>query len=201
MSLALIFHLIFVFAYAGMLVIRIAYHRKAKRARRDTQLHEGVPNLLARAVIGIGYITFLMLYAFSPGWFAWSSFQLPAGLRWLGAGLSLGSVALLWWIQSALDVQFNTNLHTQAGHRLIQHGPYRWVRHPMYTNFILMGAGWLLLTANWLVGVPLMLAILLIVAVRVRREEALMIAVFGEAYRQYMQRSGRFLPRWRAKSS
>ena len=66
----------------------------------------------------------------------------------------------------------------------------------MYSDLILMGLGWLLLTANWLVGAPLIVAILLIVISRVPREEALIIEVFGDEYRQYMQRSGRFLPRW-----
>jgi protein-S-isoprenylcysteine O-methyltransferase Ste14 len=74
-------------------------------------------------------------------------------------------------------------------------GPYRWMRHPMYTALFLLGVGFLLLTSNWAVGVPLIIALPILVAVRVGNEEALMIEQFGDEYRAYMQQTGRFLPR------
>jgi protein-S-isoprenylcysteine O-methyltransferase Ste14 len=103
-------------------------------------------------------------------------------------------VLLLWWVQWALDVQFDTTLHTQAEHKLIKHGPYQWVRHPMYTALFLMGLGWFLLTANWFVGVPLMIGIFLVVLSRVQNEEDVLTEIFGDEYQEYMQHSGRFFP-------
>jgi protein-S-isoprenylcysteine O-methyltransferase Ste14 len=78
---------------------------------------------------------------------------------------------------------------------LIQHGPYRWVRHPMYTTLFLMGWGWFILTANWFVGLPLMMGIVLVVLSRVNKEEAVLVDLFGNEYKEYMQRTGRFLPK------
>jgi protein-S-isoprenylcysteine O-methyltransferase Ste14 len=65
----------------------------------------------------------------------------------------------------------------------------------MYTALFLLGVGFLLLTANWAVGVPLIVALPILVAVRIGNEKALMIEQFGDEYRAYMQQTGQFLPR------
>lgn len=192
----IIFHIIFAFSFIAMFVLRMYYGRKARRSRSDVQVIEGKLNMAVRALFGLGYITVLWVYVFVPGWFAWAAIAFPNWLRWVGALISVGSVLLLWWVQRALDVQFDTTLHIQANHQLITHGPYRWVRHPMYTTLFSMGLGWFLLTANWLVGVPLMLGITLVVISRVRKEEAVLLNLFGDEYQTYLQRTGRFLPRW-----
>ncbi len=65
----------------------------------------------------------------------------------------------------------------------------------MYASLFLMGLGWLLLIANWFVGAPLVVSIFLLVTVRVRHEEAILIELFGDEYIAYMQVTGRYLPR------
>lgn len=137
----------------------------------------------------------LIVYIFAPYLFDWAAISLPDWIRWLGAFITIGSVLLLWWVQWALDVQFDGTLHTQADHKLIQHGPYRWVRHPMYTALFMMGLGWSLLTANWFIGFPLSVAIILVVLSRVQNEENVLIELFGDEYRNYMLHTGRFLPK------
>ena len=57
-----------------------------------------------------------------------------------------------------------------------------------------MGLGWLLLTANWLMGIPLMIGIILVVRARVPNEEAVLTQLFGDEYQDYMKETGRFLP-------
>jgi protein-S-isoprenylcysteine O-methyltransferase Ste14 len=54
--------------------------------------------------------------------------------------------------------------------------------------------GLLLLTSNWLIGGLFLLAVTVAVIPRLPREEALMIEKFGDSYRAYMKRTGRFLP-------
>ena len=93
-----------------------------------------------------------------------------------------------------LNQLFTSIAPEKTNHKLITHGPYRWVRHPMYTTLFLMGLGWLLLTANWFVGAPLMAGIFIIVIIRVKNEEAMLINLFGDEYLVYMQQTGRYLP-------
>ncbi len=81
---------------------------------------------------------------------------------------------------------------------MVTGGPYRYVRHPMYTAIAIFGLGlFVLAPANWLILVPGVLGFGVLMAVRIRREEEVMVEQFGDAYREYAQRTGRFLPRWR----
>lgn len=191
----MIFHFFFVILFTVFLFIRVIYHRKAKASRGEVKFKESKLNMAFRALVGLGYIGMLVAYVFYPSLLEWSVFPLPTWARWAGGGITLLSVALIWWVQWALGVQFDTTLHIQAGHKMISHGPYRWVRHPMYSALFMMGIGWTLLTANGSVGVPLMAGILFIMISRVKNEEALLIETFGDAYLAYMQRTGRFLPK------
>jgi protein-S-isoprenylcysteine O-methyltransferase Ste14 len=191
-----IFHIIFAIGFSSMFVLRIYYGCKARRNRKEVEIKESKANMAVRALFGLSYIGVLFVYVFAPGLFDRAAIVLPGWIRWIGALITLISVLLLWWVQWALDVQFDTTLHIQSEHKLIQHGPYRWVRHPMYTTLFMMGVGWFFLTANWLVGVPLMIGIIFVVASRVKREERVLLELLGDEYQAYMQRTGRFLPKF-----
>jgi protein-S-isoprenylcysteine O-methyltransferase Ste14 len=126
---------------------------------------------------------------------AWADFALPEPLRWAGLVIGYANLPLLWWIEATLGKNFNTTLHLREGHTLVTDGPYQWVRHPMYTSLYLLVVAIFLTSANWLAGVPGIASLTIILLNRVRREEAVMLEQFGEPYRAYMQRTGRFLPR------
>lgn len=192
-----IFHVLFSVFYLAMFGIRLLSWRTAVRAEGGVQLRESKLNMAVRAVLGLGYIGALLAYVFFPSILAWAAFPLPAWLRWLGAGVTAAALLLLAWVQWSLGKNFNTTLHLREEHSLVVSGPYRWVRHPMYTALFLLGVGFLLLTANWFVGLPLIVALPVIVALRLAGEEAMMIEQFGDPYRAYMQKTGRFLPRLR----
>lgn len=190
-----LFHTIFVVSFLAFTVIRGAYRRMAKKTQGKIELREGRLHMAVRLIVGLPFILSLFIYMFRPDWFAWADFTLPAWARWLGAACALVSVPLIWWVQWALGSNFSTTLHVREAHTLVTHGPYRWVRHPMYTVLFIQICGYLLLTANWLVGGMPLLALGIIVATRVGNEEAVMSEKFGEAYRAYMRHTGRFLPR------
>jgi protein-S-isoprenylcysteine O-methyltransferase Ste14 len=73
--------------------------------------------------------------------------------------------------------------------------PYRWVRHPFYVTAALLMGSVTLITANWLIGVNSVL-VLILLAVRTPKEEQMLIERFGDEYRGYMVRTGRFFPRF-----
>jgi protein-S-isoprenylcysteine O-methyltransferase Ste14 len=73
-------------------------------------------------------------------------------------------------------------------------GPYRWVRHPFYDCVALCVLANSVVAANWFLFSTGGLAVGLMV-VRTRKEEEKLLARFGDAYRAYMERTGRFLPR------
>ena len=67
----------------------------------------------------------------------------------------------------------------------------------MYSAFSVIGLGFLGLSANWLVGAAYLGTLSLMYGARVSAEEEMMAGRFGDAYRQYMQTTGRLLPRRR----
>ena len=78
---------------------------------------------------------------------------------------------------------------------LITSGPYRVIRHPIYTTFILILGSTLFISANWLIGLSWIGMTVLEIISRIRFEESLMLEYFGNQYREYMQRTGRLLPK------
>jgi protein-S-isoprenylcysteine O-methyltransferase Ste14 len=76
---------------------------------------------------------------------------------------------------------------------LIEIGPYRRVRHPMYTVFIVFLIGIALVTTN-LLGLIFSLLISFSFPSIAKTEEALLTETFGDEYRSYMERTGRFFP-------
>ena len=77
---------------------------------------------------------------------------------------------------------------------MVTYGPYRWVRHPFYLTAALVMGSVSVLTANWVIGLSSLL-VLALLAVRTPKEEQMLIERFGQQYRDYMARTGRFLPR------
>ena len=83
---------------------------------------------------------------------------------------------------------------TRAEHTLVTRGPYRWVRHPFYLATALAVVANSLVTANWFLALTGGIAFGLLV-LRTRTEEEKLIERFGEDYKEYMERTGRFFPR------
>ena len=69
----------------------------------------------------------------------------------------------------------------------------------MYVVFYGLALAFFLLTANWFVGLAWFAVLTLVMLSRVRREEDVMMERFGDAYREYAARTGRFLPRLRGR--
>ena len=112
----------------------------------------------------------------------------------LGALLMGLSLPLLYWVHHSLGVFFSARLVLQEEHIIIQHGPYKWVRHPMYSvGFLyLIGAG--LLSQSWIVGTIPTMSFALLVWLRIRDEEA-MLSDLSEEYQTYTTKTGRFFPK------
>jgi protein-S-isoprenylcysteine O-methyltransferase Ste14 len=119
--------------------------------------------------------------------------------NWLeacGLALLISGVALFVWARRSLGKNYSGHVSIKAEQNLVQSGPYRWIRHPAYTGYMLMALG-ITLGYSSLAGLAAFFFILLPgMSYRVRVEEKLLEA-FGNEYQSYRQRTGRFLPRVR----
>ena len=86
---------------------------------------------------------------------------------------------------------------TKRTHQLVTHGPYRWIRHPLYAFALLELFSLALLADSWfLFSFPCIVFVVFRWFV-IPREEANLIKVFGEAYEEYRRRTGALVPRLR----
>jgi len=173
------------------------YHRlqAAKSGEKISRVEEGKVILFLRVFCGLSLWISILAYAIFPRSMAWSTFTLPIALRWIGAGFAIISVPMLYWVLRNLGRNLTDTVVTRKNATLVTSGPYRWVRHPFYSVTFGSIIALSLLTANWFLGLMTLLMLSVIIK-RTDTEEAKLIERFGETYRQYMQRTGRFLPRF-----
>jgi protein-S-isoprenylcysteine O-methyltransferase Ste14 len=137
---------------------------------------------------------FAFVYALTP-WLDFAHVPLPSVVRWpLGILLNLAALGLFVWTHRTLGRNWSGILELRDDHHLITDGPYRWVRHPMYSTFFLYCFAQFALSANWLVGLVSLAATACFYLVRINDEENMILGRFGDAYRAYMRRTGRLIP-------
>ena len=113
---------------------------------------------------------------------------------WLGIGLMLAGVAFRWYAIWTLGRSFTQDVATRVDQPLVQSGPYRTLRHPAYSGTLLTMLGMGLVLANWGSLVMLMLGGFLGLFYRIRVEEQVLVAAFGQRYIDYMHRTRRLIP-------
>ena len=182
---------------AALIVFPVmAYHRLRSQATGEKldRWQEGRFILFTLRPIGVAAMLGLLAFMINPSWMAWSSVRLSAWLRWIGAGLGVPAGGLLIWTVRNLGPNLTDTVVTRREHTLVTSGPYRWVRHPFYDAVGLAILANSLTAANWFLFLTGGLAFMLMI-VRTGAEEKHLLARFGDAYRAYMERTGRFVPR------
>jgi protein-S-isoprenylcysteine O-methyltransferase Ste14 len=190
----------FIVIFTLLTVVR-AYHRIASGAFRERLYadREEWRFIALRGLFGIPLVAATALFVFDLRWAPWSFVHLPDWLRWAGAGLSLTAVALIAVVHRTLDGSFSPTIRLRKIHRLVTTGPYRFMRHPMYTAYLLLFLGAFLLSTNWVIGAGGTGVILTLMTLRLPREERRLAARFGEAWLSYRESTGAFLPRLRRR--
>lgn len=117
-----------------------------------------------------------------------------AGLRWAGAPIGLTAIAGVAISQQAMGRSWRIGVDPDTGTDLVTAGPFRRVRHPIYSFFVLLLVGVALLVPN-LAGIASVVFALVFVEVQARAvEEPWLLRQHGQAYASYGARTGRFLP-------
>ena len=126
--------------------------------------------------------------------YSFLSAGIGAGLCVLGVGIGILCVMGIYWLFSSIGSGITPTSATRKQHTLVTSGPYRWVRHPLYTIGASLFIAFGMMADNWFIaGLGILTFILM--AIRTPKEEANLIEKFGDEYREYMKRTGRFLPK------
>jgi protein-S-isoprenylcysteine O-methyltransferase Ste14 len=172
------------------------YRRKADRDSGE-KISRKVDGMALMNIIKIGGLVLWfspLAYLLNPAWMAWSKLGLPVGARWLGVGIGVLCVLGIYWLFSSIGSGITPTSATRKEHRLVTSGPYRWVRHPLYTVGSSMFIAFGMMADSWFIALLGILAFIAM-AIRTPKEEANLIEKFGDEYREYMKRTGRFFPK------
>lgn len=113
---------------------------------------------------------------------------------WIGIALMLAGLAFRWYAIRSLGRFFTRTVATRAGQYVVDTGPYRLIRHPSYSGALLMFLGMGIAMTNWAALLAVVAGAAIGYAYRVRVEERALCADLGRPYRDYMQRTRRFIP-------
>ena len=169
------------------------------KADRDSgeEISRRVDGTIFVTMIGIGGLVLWLspfVYLLNPAWMAWSKIGLPEWVRWLGAVIGIVCTLGIYWLFSSIGIGITPTSATRKQHQLVTSGPYRWVRHPLYTFGSSMFVAFGLMADNWFISLLGVLAFIAM-ASRTPREESNLIEKFGDEYRAYMKRTGRYFPK------
>lgn len=172
------------------------FRRKADRdtGEKISPRAEGLPIMISLRVFGLALWLGVFAYLINPAWMHWSQVSLPTSARITGLALGVLADLLAYWVFSNLGTNVSPSVATRKRHQLVTSGPYRWVRHPLYTMGMISYLSFAIMAANWYIA-ALAVITFIILLIRLPKEEAGLIERFGDDYRRYMQQTGRFLPR------
>lgn len=184
-----------------VLIIAFALHRgyyvKNYSKPEDATLKKREQGMLSKVAGLLGIVGFVatILFVINPDWLAFASLPFPDWVRWIGVAIALAGFALLQWAQATLGKNWSDTPRMMKEQTLITSGPYRFIRHPIYTAFLLILGSTFFISANWLIGLCWTGMTVLEILSRIQFEESLMLEYFGEQYRDYMKTTGRLLPK------
>jgi len=128
----------------------------------------------------------------------WGPTQFPPRFQslclWLGIFLLLGGSLLRRHCWRLLGEFFTAHVRAEPGQPIVDHGAYRWIRHPSYLAGIIMFVGIGLALGNWASLLVLFLAIVAVFRYRFTVEERALEATLGEPYRAFMRTRKRLIP-------
>ncbi len=178
-------------ASVAMVAIR-APHGQRSRFVKVAADHKGSLEVALLSLVALSFFVPLIWVASSAFDFA----EIPPRLDRLVAGSALFAGGLWVFHRSHADLGTNWSITLQVreGHRLVTHGIYRRVRHPMYLGLLLYSLGQALALPNLLAGPSCLVSFGLLFALRLRAEERMMLQTFGDEYRDYMARTRRLIP-------
>ncbi|HYV21776.1 MAG TPA: isoprenylcysteine carboxylmethyltransferase family protein [Candidatus Bathyarchaeia archaeon] len=120
--------------------------------------------------------------------------DVPEWLRWLGLFLTVAGIVFAIRAVLVLGRHYDLELEIHADHELVRRGPYRLVRHPVYTGLAVHLLGACIATGNGILIVGTLVVILPVFYLRVRSEERLLRERFGAAYDEYARQVGMLVP-------
>jgi len=171
-------------------VVLVMYWNVTARSVKSAAEPQSSAARLARLPIWLGFILFIAAWAhpFAIAAFRRTGFSDSAGVAICALGLL---VAI--WSRKTLGAEWSQDVELKRGHRLVQSGPYRFMRHPIYTGHLLMGLG-TAVASHSLIAFAGLVSFAVGFWVKLTQEESLLLRSFPEEYAAYRTRVKALIP-------
>jgi len=133
------------------------------------------------------------IWLFTP-WLNFAQLNITAILRIAGIHIGAASAILFYYVHEVLSDNWSPILQIRQQHELITDGPYKLLRHPMYTAMLLWVIANFLISSNWMVGAVQLLSVIILLVVRLPEEERMMEEAFPQRYKLYKLKTYRLVP-------
>lgn len=174
-----------------LVVIPAAIHRR-EATHKVARNYKG---RLERTLLGLVSVAFsLGLIWIAAPVFAFAEYPLRPIHVIAGVACLLLGLLLLYRSHKDLGPNWSITLELREQHRLITRGIYRHVRHPMYLALLLYALGQALLVPNWIGGPSYLVAVMLLVALRLRPEERMLMEEFPNDFATYSANTKCLIP-------
>ena len=193
MIIEMISKAIFLDVLAVYVFSRCISHNGQPRQMQTGKLHSNNVDLFLDALTDLAQIVPLV-YIFTP-WLDFADYHLSSWFSLVGVLLFIVALWLLGKAHSTIGHYFSHQTEMGDKQTLVSQGIYHYFRHPIYAGFWLWSIAQPLLLHNWIAGLAMLVTFLPLYFVRVPREEQMLLGLFGETYRKYMEQTGRIFPR------
>jgi protein-S-isoprenylcysteine O-methyltransferase Ste14 len=168
-----------------------SYWILARRFVKTTKSTEGA-GLGMLHVIPLAVGIYLIFHGSASGVLWWPLYVSPL-LQWVGVAMTVFGLLFAVWSRLHLGRNWSAMVTLKEGHELVRSGPYRFVRHPLYTGFLtaLVASAVVAETGDAFIGVAIIIVAYL---VKMGREEKVLTLEFGEKYRTYTHDVARLVP-------
>jgi protein-S-isoprenylcysteine O-methyltransferase Ste14 len=171
----------------SFVVWSLAFAKPSKQAAGQKEVASAPAS---RWGIGLVMVSFALAWAYIRP----VGFHKPAAALIASMMLCPPSVALAWAATRHLGKQWRYKAALSEDHELIQTGPYRWLRHPIYASMFGMILAVLAAWTWWPMAVGSVIAFIAGTEIRIRAEERLLSERFGDSFASYRARTSAYLP-------
>lgn len=163
---------------------------------KQTQVRESFGSRFSYVILTVAAFYAMFSDNLPEGWLYLRILPPGPWIKALGIVLTAAGLAFAIWARAYLGKNWSGTVTVKVGHELVRTGPYRWVRHPIYTGMILAMIG-TALDRRQLRGVVAVVLLWLGFTIKSRIEERFMAQTFAGEYADYRRTTGALLPRFR----
>ena len=171
-------------------VFLVVYWNISARSIKPVAEGQDWSGRLARMPIWLGYIVLIVICIYP---FGIVMIRRTAVSRSLAVAICVLGLMVSIWSRKALGTEWSRDVELKQGHRLVERGPYAFVRHPIYTGHLLMGLGTAIGSGQMVAFAGLALFFVGF-WIKLRQEEKLLVRSFPEEYPAYRARVRALVP-------